>query len=115
LRKRFRIDNYAWNHVHALVQESEGTMIAVTKKPPAAIGRDLHVGTFGNCVERKRPIDKLLRFCFLLDWMAIAIRESDAALEGDELSQIGDGKFPGQAIELSARRNCVLAIREHAG
>jgi hypothetical protein len=47
--------------------------------------------------------------------MAIAIRESDAALEGDELSQIGDGKFPGQAIELSARRNCVLAIREHAG
>jgi hypothetical protein len=41
--------------------------------------------------------------------------ESDAALEGDKLSQIDDREFPGEAVELSTRRYRVLPIRKHAG
>ncbi|MGA3011862.1 MAG: hypothetical protein ABSD72_16510 [Terracidiphilus sp.] len=66
-------------------------------------------------MERKRQIDELPRFCFPLNWTAIAMRESYAALEGDKLSQIDNGEFPLQAIELSARRDLVLPIRKHAG
>jgi hypothetical protein len=66
-------------------------------------------------MERKRQIEKLLRFCFPMYRTAIAMGESDAALEGDKLSQIDDREFPGEAVELSTRRYRVLPIRKHAG
>jgi hypothetical protein len=66
-------------------------------------------------MERKCQIEKLSRSCPLVDWTAIVMGESDAALEGDKLSQIDDREFPGEAVELSTRRYRVLPIRKHAG
>ena len=89
-------------------------MIPVTKKPSAAIGRDLHVWTSRTWMERKCQIEKLSRSCPLVDWTAIVMGESDAALEGDKLPQIDDGKFPGKAIELPAQCNRVFPGCKHA-
>jgi hypothetical protein len=88
-------------------------MISVTKKPSAAIGRDLHVWTSGKWVERKCQIEKLPRSRPKMNWTAIGMGESDPALEGDKVPQIDDGEFPGEAIELPARRNRVLPGRKH--
>ena len=90
-------------------------MIPVTKKPSAAIERDLHVWASGKWMKRKRQIEKLLRSCPPMDWTAIAMGESDPALEGDKLAQIDDGEFPGKAIELPARCNRGLPGCERAG